>query len=97
MDAAQPLGPGSAQKFVQHRLRLVVQGVRGGHGVRLPAGHQLPEEGIAKVAGGLLQGLMEGSGGGGCIRAMQVEWQVMGRGQPATNAASSSAAAPRMP
>ena len=81
MDAAQPLGPGAAQQFVQHRLRLVVQGVRGGHRVRLPVRHQLPEKGVAKVAGGLLQGLMQGCRGRGSIRAMQMEWQVMGCGQ----------------
>ena len=43
--------------------------------------HQLAEKGVAKIAGGLLQGFMEGRGGGGCIRAMQMEGQVIGGGQ----------------
>ncbi len=81
MDAAEPLSPGSAQQLVQHRLRLVVQGVRGGHRVRPSIHHQLPEEGIAKIACGLLQGLMEGSGRGRRIGAMQMEWQLMSRRQ----------------
>ncbi len=81
MNAAQPLGPGSAEKFLQYRFRLVIESMRGGHGVRLAAGHQLPEKCIAKVAGGLLQGLMERRGRGRSVRAMQVEWEVMGRGQ----------------
>ena len=37
MDAAQPLGPGAAQEFMQHRLRLVVQGVGGGDCVHAPS------------------------------------------------------------
>ncbi len=44
--------------------------------------HQLPEEGIAKIAGGFLQGFVEGGGSRGCVGSMEMEWQVMGCGQP---------------
>ena len=45
--------------------------------------HQLAEEGVAEVAGSLLQGLMQRRGGGRCVCAMEVKCQVMGCGQPA--------------
>jgi hypothetical protein len=82
MNAAHPFGPGSAEKFMQYRFRLVIQSVCGDDGVRLAAGHQLLEEGIAKVAGGLLQSLMERRSRGRSVGAVQVEWEVMVCGQP---------------
>ncbi len=83
VDAAQAFGPGPAQEFVQHRLRLVVQGMRSRNCVHQSVHHQLPEERIAKVAGCLLQSFMEVSGGGGCIGAMQVKRKIVGLGQAA--------------
>jgi ribosomal protein S18 acetylase RimI-like enzyme len=81
MDTAQPLSPGTPKQFVQDRLRLVIEGVRGGDSVRLASRYQFPKKSIAKVTGGLLQGFMEGGRGGRGIRAMQVEWQAVSCGE----------------
>ena len=83
MDAAQALCPGAAQQFVQHGFRLVVQGVGGGDRIRFAVCHQLAKEGVAEIAGRLLQGFVEGGGGGGRVRAMEMEGQIVGSGQPA--------------
>ena len=83
MNTTQPLGPSAAQQFVQDRLGLVVEGVRGGDGVRVASRDQFPEKRVAKVAGGLLQGFMEGRSGSGCIHAMQMERQAVGCGEAA--------------
>jgi ribosomal protein S18 acetylase RimI-like enzyme len=66
---------------MQHRLRLVVEGVRSGNGIRVATRDQFAKECITKIAGGLLQGFMEGGCGGGGIHAMEMERQAMGCGQ----------------
>jgi len=57
MDAAQPLGPRPAQQLHQHGLCLVIERVRGEYRVGVALGNELPEELVAKVARGLLDGL----------------------------------------
>ena len=64
VDAAEPLGPGSAQELHQDGLGLVVEGVGGEDGVGMAVGKELLEEVVAEVAGGLLQTLMQACGGG---------------------------------
>ena len=56
MNAAQALGPGSAQEFGQNGLGLVVAGVSGGHGIHFACGHQLPEPHITQTACSFLDG-----------------------------------------
>ena len=56
VNAAQALGPGSAQKFGQDGLGLVVAGVRRGHRLHLARGHQLPEPAVTQAARSLLDG-----------------------------------------
>jgi hypothetical protein len=78
VDAAEAFGPGATQEFVQYRFCLVVEGVSSGDNVRFAVCHQLAEEGVAEIAGRFLQGFMEGGGSGGCVRAMEVEGQIVG-------------------
>src|ERR1700722_18491108 len=55
--------------------------MRGGYCVDLALRNQLPEEAIAKIAGGFLQGFVESGGSGRGVGAMEVKRQVVGRGQ----------------
>src|ERR1700734_1430893 len=80
MDSAQPLRPSTPHQFVQDGLRLVIEGVRGGDGVRLTSRDQFPKKGIAEVTGGLFQGFVKSGRGLQGICAMQAEWQAMGCG-----------------
>ena len=57
MNAAQALGPSPAQEFGQNCFRLVVAGMRGGHGLHLARSHELPEPAVTQAARGLLDRL----------------------------------------
>ena len=69
MNAAQALGPGSAQEFCQNGFGLVVASVGGCHGFYLAGGHQLPEPPVTQTARGLLDsfGWLGGCGVGLCL------------------------------
>jgi hypothetical protein len=57
MDAAEALGPGTAQELHQDGLGLVIQGVRGQDGIGAALGDERGEAVVAKRAGGLFDGL----------------------------------------
>ena len=78
-DSADSFGPGAAKELHQNSLGLVVEGVRGKHGVGMALGNKLFEERVANGARclldalwtALLAGLVDTTGN---ICAMNVQW-----------------------
>ncbi len=76
VDAAEALGPGSAEELHEDGLGLVVEGVGGEDGVGLAGGDEGVEKVVAEGAGGLLDGLAGAGDPVGDADAVEVEGDV---------------------